>query len=195
MAGSLQESAAVLVEHHKRVFNLPSSTAPSAFDNVKQRELRSNLQNLPTVEVIMHHTRAASREKATGECGFPAQYYQALLDPDDLGLDLWVECVREAWETGACPAEWVIGRLKLLYKGKGERADLNNWRGVILLGPAAKIVCAIIAARLGPLVTMEDQCRFRSGYATTDDLFTLKLTLQRCSAKSNDWERTLFSWI
>jgi hypothetical protein len=47
------------------------------------------------------------------------------------------------------------------------------------LGPCAKIVCAIIAARLGPLVDLEEQCGFRSGRGTTDGLFTLKLALQK----------------
>ena len=186
VAASTKDSTAALVEHHKRVFNLPSSTAPTAFDNVKQRELLPDLANPPTIEEILLHTRAASREKAAGESGFPAEYYQALLDPEDFGLDLWVECVREAWETGECPPEWVVRRLKLLYKGKGERADLKNWRGIMLLEPAAKIVCAIISTRLGPLVDLEEQCGFRPGRGTTDGLFTLKLALQKCKEQQLD---------
>ena len=99
VAASTQDSTAALVEHHERVFNLPSSIAPTAFDNVKQRELLPDLANSPTTEEILFNTRAVSREKVAGKCGFPAEYYQALLDPYDVGLDLWVECVREAWRS------------------------------------------------------------------------------------------------
>ena len=80
------------------------------------------------------------------------------------------------------PVEHVTGRLKLLYKGKGGNRVLDDWRGIMLLEPAAKIVSAIIARRLAPFVIQEDQCGFRA----------LPLLVQACCAETAGASAGLF---
>ena len=181
-----QENVLRLSEHFGKVFNLPSRVDPDAFARVPQREVDDSLADVPSLEEIMFHTLAASKDKAAGESGVPAEFYQALVDSpgQDGGLECWRECVEAAW-TGGCggveslPVEYVTGRLKLLYKGKGDNRVLDNWRGIMLLEPAAKIVCAIIARRLAPCVIQEDQCGFRALRGTVDSLWSFKLAAQK----------------
>ena len=50
--------------------------------------------------------------------------------------------------------EWVTMRLKMLPK-KGDLQDLNNWRGIMLLDAASKLVSMIIANRLDRVLKEE----------------------------------------
>ena len=50
--------------------------------------------------------------------------------------------------------EWVTMRLKMLPK-KGDLKDLNNWRGIMLLDAASKLVSMIIANRLDRVLKEE----------------------------------------
>jgi hypothetical protein len=46
----------------------------------------------------------------------------------------------------------------MLYKGKGLKDESDNWRGIMLLDVAAKVVCAIILNRLAKYIqTLEEQ--------------------------------------
>jgi len=70
----------------------------------------------------------------------------------------------------------------MLFKNKGMKPDLGNWRGIMLLDAASKIVCAIIAGRLTRLLEeeqMEEQNGFMPHRGTTDGIFSLKILLQK----------------
>lgn len=74
-----------------------------------------------------------------------------------------------------------------LYKGKGDRGDCNNYRGISLLSIVGKLFARVILTRLQRLaerVYPEAQCGFRSGRSTTDMIFTLR-QLQENSREQN----------
>ena len=77
--------------------------------------------------------------------------------------------------------EWVTLRLKLLLK-KGDRSNLDNWRGIMLIDCLAKVYCVIVDRRLGKILSeerLEEQCGFSGGRGVTDGTFSLKLALKR----------------
>ena len=78
-------------------------------------------------------------------------------------LRVWRSVVHEFLEKRSCSSDWLQGHLKMLFKNKGMKPDLGNWRGIMLLDAASKIVCAIVAGRLTRLLEaerMEEQSGF-----------------------------------
>ena len=80
----------------------------------------------------------------------------------------------------------------MLFKNKGMKPDLGNWRGIMLLDAASKFVCAIIAGRLTRLLDaerMEEQNGFMPHCGTTDSMFSLQILLQKRK------EHGLSTWV
>ena len=57
--------------------------------------------------------------------------------------------IQQFWDDNDCDFElWHKTKLRMLYKGKGNMQDPNNWHGICLKETSAKIVSAIINNRL-----------------------------------------------
>jgi hypothetical protein len=83
--------------------------------------------------------------------------------------------MNKIYETGKFPVAWKTSLLHLIYKGKGDREDLANYRGIALLSILSKIYTGVLAKRLndwienrGPI--SECQMGFRKGQRTTDNI-------------------------
>ncbi|KAK6169824.1 hypothetical protein SNE40_020804 [Patella caerulea] len=50
-------------------------------------------------------------------------------------------------ETGTIPSEWSTGIIRPLYKNKGARADLDNYRGITILSCLSKLFTAVVNER------------------------------------------------
>jgi len=65
------------------------------------------------------------------------------------GIALLSAHIQEFWENKECNYDtWHKTKLTLLYKGKGNHQDPNNWRGICLKETSAKIISAILTKRL-----------------------------------------------
>ena len=53
-----------------------------------------------------------------------------------------------AWDTGIITTDWKRGLVVPLWKGKGNRQDCNNYRGVTLLSVPGKVFVRIILDRV-----------------------------------------------
>ena len=85
------------------------------------------------------------------------------------------------WETELTPEEWEFGLLKILPK-KGDLSLPGNYRGIMLLETAYKIVSFIMHSRLLPIekeVDLESQCGFRPGRGCTDANFNVRMAMKR----------------
>ena len=81
------------------------------------------------------------------------------------------------------PPEWEVNLLKVLPK-KGDLSEPGNYRGIMLLETAYKIVGNLLHARLKPIkegsgLPHEPQCGFRPERGTTDASFSLKQALRK----------------
>jgi hypothetical protein len=63
-------------------------------------------------------------------------------------LDFVVEMIQEFWQQKIDFKAWHVTKLNILYKGKGDQQDLNNYRGICLKESCTKIISAIVANRL-----------------------------------------------
>jgi hypothetical protein len=81
------------------------------------------------------------------------------------------------------PAEWEIGLLSILPK-KGDLSNPNNYRGIMMLEVAYKIVANILLTRLKPIkesiqLDHESQNGFRRMRGCLDSIFTLKQLIKK----------------
>lgn len=85
--------------------------------------------------------------------------------------------------TGFVPAEWCIGSILPLYKGKGSRSNPDNYRGITLLSCIGKLFTAAINQRLQFFVERnnllgEEQAGFRAEHSTLDHIFSLHMLIK-----------------
>merc|ERR1711872_852032 len=95
------------------------------------------------------------------------------------------ECILE-WLTRVCkvcvseekvPNNWIRAIIVPLYKGKGDRSDCKNYRGISLLSIPGKVYGRILIERIRSLtegMIREEQCGFRSGRVCVDQVFVMK---------------------
>ena len=77
-------------------------------------------------------------------------------------------------------------KITTLYKGKGDRSDCNNYRGISLLSIVGKVYARIILTRLQTLaerVYPESQCGFRAERSTIDMIFSLRQLQEKAREK------------
>ena len=104
------------------------------------------------------------KNKALGDCGLKPQLWKTLLT-DDRTFHLLKSLVLDFWISELPPRQWMTGLLRILPK-KGDLSLPGNYRGIMLLEAAYKIVSILLLNRLRPLaetLDREQQCGFRPG--------------------------------
>ncbi|KAI3360255.1 hypothetical protein L3Q82_014564, partial [Scortum barcoo] len=83
-------------------------------------------------------------------------------------------------EVRTVPLEWQTGVVVPLFK-KGDRRVCSNYRGITLLSLPGKVYARVLERRIWPIVDpqiQEEQCGFRPGRGTLDQLYTLHRVLE-----------------
>uniref|UniRef100_A0A669EXX2 Reverse transcriptase domain-containing protein n=1 Tax=Oreochromis niloticus TaxID=8128 RepID=A0A669EXX2_ORENI len=84
------------------------------------------------------------------------------------------------WRSGAVPLDWQTGVVVPIFK-EGDRRVCSNYRGITLLSLPGKVYARVLERRVRPLVEpriQEEQCGFRPGRGTLDQLFILSRILE-----------------
>ena len=82
------------------------------------------------------------------------------------------------WNTGIISTEWKRGLVVPLWKGKGDRQDCNNYRGVTLLSVPGKVFARIIIDRVHHHLLEHqhpEQSGFRPKRSTIDHILALRV--------------------
>lgn len=112
--------------------------------------------------------------KAPGEDRIPGEFYKfAPLEYRELLLQFFNHIL----ENEAVPSSFTYSIIFPLHK-KGDRGDVNNYRGISFMNSIGKIFVAILLRRLNQWVEDrkiigENQAGFRSGYSNVDNIFVL----------------------
>jgi len=119
-----------------------------------------DIDNLPDVEEVGAAINHIKNGTAARNNGIIPELYK--WGGQQLTLKIQ-QCFEQIWEGRAdFPEAWKTANVVILYKGKGSKKDLNNYRGIFLLDVGGKIMARIIANRLMPhLERIMDDCRFR----------------------------------
>lgn len=93
-------------------------------------------------------------------------------------LPLYVNFFNLVFDSGLVTDDWLLGIIKPIYKGKGDRSQPENYRPITLLSCLGKLFTSIICDRLNTFadethLINEAQTGFRKGYCTSDNIFVI----------------------
>ena len=89
-----------------------------------------------------------------------------------------LDIVVRIWRGGVVPQQWKYAIIMVLHKKK-DRTECRNYRGILLIAHAGKILLKIIARRLSGYcervgILPEEQSGFRPNRSTTDMMFVIR---------------------
>ena len=98
---------------------------------------------------------------------------------------VWSMCVK-VFESGIVPNDWKNAVIVPLYKGKGEKGECKNYRGISLLSVVGKVYASILAERVRKITESlmdDEQGGFRKGRGCVDQIFALKQVCEKVREK------------
>ncbi|TWW69196.1 hypothetical protein D4764_18G0000020 [Takifugu flavidus] len=117
----------------------------------------------------------SSEEVGPGDLEMGSRISRAEVAEAVVGLSWLTRLCNIAWTSGAVPLDWQTGVVVPLFK-KGDRRVCSNYRGITLLSLPGKVYSGVLERRVrrivGPRI-QEEQCGFRPGRGTVDQLYTL----------------------
>ena len=132
----------------------------------------------PTHEEVIEAINSLKNNKSPGSDDIPAELFKS---GGEQLISYLHELILQIWDEETLPEEWLVGLLCPLHK-KGDKLVCENYRGISLLNSAYKIFARILYNRLVPhaeSVIGDYQCGFRPNRSTTDQIFNLRLILQK----------------
>ena len=167
--------------HFSTLLNRPTDVNWTRVDGLHQYEIKTQMDNPPTMTELQTAITQLRNNKTPGEDGLPSELYKyggTFLREQLLNLLCTI------WEAEDVPQDFKNATIVPLFKGKGSRLNVNNYRGISLLSVAGKILSRILLNRLNAEIlnvhTPEEQCGFRSGRSTIDLIFAVRQLQEKC---------------
>ena len=141
------------------------------------RELTDQILNAEfTAEEIYLCVKDLKNGKACGTDEILNEYIKTTFQKME---SVYVDLFNRVLNEGKIPEAWTIGMITPIYKNKGDKMDVNNYRGITILSCLGKLFTSVINARLNKYadevkLINENQTGFRKGYSTVDHIFLLK---------------------
>ena len=176
---SPEENATVFKEHFEKLYGNEANFDESVLELLPQRPVFKNCDGIPSDDEIRTAV-SKLKNKAPGESGLMSQSLKCLVDSPEL-FDVLKSIIIDFWVSESVPEEWNIGRLNILPK-KGDLSLPKNYRGIMLLENAYKIIAIILHNRLLPIeesLDHESQSGFRPGRGCMDAVFTIKSAIKK----------------
>ena len=158
-------------EHFDELLNSTSTSPP-----LPRLHLRARTR-LTTAEVARAIERIKSG-KAAGEDEIRPEMLNAL---GGAGIDWLTRVFQVVWDSGEAPMDWQTGVIVPVFK-KGDNKECTNYRGITLLSLPGKLYAKVHEARIRAVVEPKisnEQCGFRPGRSTTDQIHTLRLVCEK----------------
>ena len=174
-----QENADVFKQHFEKLYARSPRYDPSVLDDAAQFPTRFELADPPTRAEIKKAV-GQLRCSAPGASGIRAEVWKTVAG-DSRTFPLLERVILDFWESEIQPSEWDVGLLGILPK-KGDLSLPGNYRGIMMLEVAQKIVSNIVRQRLSTIceaLDHESQCGFRPERGTSDATFALRLALKK----------------
>lgn len=169
-------------EHFNFLLNPETTVDDDVVSNIPQLPVRYHMDAPPTGEELDKAIKRTKCGKAAGPDGIPPEVWK-YGGPALRNQLLQLFC--NIWSTTAeVPQDFKDATIVTIYKGKGDRTECGNHRGISLLSVAGKILAKILQFRLQTLaedILPESQCGFRSNRSTQDMIFTLRQLQEKCA--------------
>lgn len=142
----------------------------------------------PSLVEVQKAITQMKNKKAPGNDGITAD----LLKAGGLPIAIWLhEIFVDIWSQEEMVEDWTSAILIRLYKNKGDKTVCDNYRGISLLVVTSKIFSRVILNRVQTLLDnklLEQQAGFRANRSTIDQIFTLKLVME----KSREYNKPMY---
>ena len=171
------------------MYNRDVDIDASAVEKLPQLPTLNHLDNVPTLDEVEVAVQKLRSDAAANSSGLSQAALKAL---PTVGLELLHKCMVKFWKGVLVPQSWHKNVLRLLYQGKGDKNDLNNYRGLRLQDTVAKMASSLATARLYVLLQhhgLATQFGAQANMGCRDALFSLRSILQ--SRKTHEQE----SWV
>jgi len=145
VAANQKENYQIVESHWNLVFNHHATYDENIFDKIHQCPVQHSLELTPQKDEIRRTIAKMNSDKAPGTSQLTMDMLKKI--PKD-ALDFVTETMQEFWQQDTDFSSWHITKLNILYKGKGDPQDLNNYRGICLKETCAKIISSIVSHRL-----------------------------------------------
>ena len=152
-------------DHAEYAYPKNPGTFTTIFPKITMKEAEKEIQK-------------AKKGKAAGPDNIFIEHIQ--LSQEHL-LPIWTDLFNRCLETGTIPESWRTSRIKILYKGKGDTADPNSYRGIALESTIFKLFSKILTRRLAKEVDEyipECQFGFRRNRSTLQAVRCLQEEVQ-----------------
>ena len=172
------------VEHFQQLLNRPPPMEPPILPPANQ-ELDIICEPLTRNEVEKAIT-SLKNNKAAGPDNIPAKVLRADISTS---VNMLHGLLIKIWDQEYIPSEWREGFLVKLAK-KGDLSLGKNYRGIMLLSTAGKVLNRIILERMREAVDrilQENQAGSRPSRSTADQITTLRIIVE----KSFEWRSAL----
>jgi hypothetical protein len=168
-------------EHYETLLNIHSNVD---LDNISalipQYNVNNDLDIPPSLEETKNAIREMKSNKATGVDSIASEAFKY---GGDILISKFHELIILIWETQSIPQDFKDSIITNIYKGKGDRSECGNYRGISLLCVGGKILGKIMCNRFKTFMENflpESQAGFRPKRGTTDMLFTLRQIQEKC---------------
>lgn len=165
-------------QHYSSLYSQEVAICPGALTSLTPRSVMTELDDPPTADEFLVALQSLKLGKSTGLDNLPAE----LVKLGCVFSPLYALLLR-CWDEETIPQDMRDADIVTLYKGKGDRGDCNNYRGISLLSIVGKAFAKVVLRRLETLASQiypESQCGFRAGRSTTDMIFTLRQLQEKC---------------
>ena len=129
------------------------------------------LEVQPTMQRLTDAIRSLANGKTVGPDGVSVELFEITLNGDPALRRRLLDIVVRVWRGGEVPQQWKYAIMVL--QRKKDRTECGNYRGILLVAHAGKILLKIIARCLSEYcervgILPEEQSGFRSNRSTTD---------------------------
>ena len=126
-------------------------------------------------EEVLKAIRKLKNNKA---CGFDLILNEFLKSSSSKLCNILTMLFNLVLSSGKIPDDWSVGIICPIYKGKGDKLNVDSYRGITILSCLGKLFTSIINDRIQAFVDDNnllgnEQAGFRQGNSTTDHVFAL----------------------
>ena len=126
--------------------------------------------------------------KSAGLDGIVNEYIKAT---KQFTLPLYTKLFNTIFDTGILPDSWLEGKIRPIFKNKGDQSDPENYRPITVLSYLSKVFTSVLNNRLTKFLDStgglnENQAGFRKGYSTIDHIFSLNVLIELHKAKKKN---------
>ena len=99
-----------------------------------------------------------------------------------------IRMMKSVYESEKIPEEWNTAYIKNIYKGKGSKKEMSNYRGIILNPHVSKIFEKIIEKKENSILQnmSEYQCGARKGKSTREHHFTIRTIIEEAKKENEE---------